>query len=185
MKLEVIVIARKKVSLTPILLSLIVAIAIGAAIGFVKFLFQDIIGFSLIIFFPLIYGIVIGIVLSLLFARFGLKSEKLAVIFSIISITVAIFVFMELERSHIEGLLLDYRAEAGEDVSDLYLTWEGYFNIIGETGTGIGFIVGPSIPITGPLFYALMLFEFGIMYYFAVKKVKELSYKYAQKHYTI
>ncbi len=158
-------------------MSLLTSIGIGLLIGSIKFLFEDIVGFSLIIVFPLAYGFFIGFVLARLFSHFGLKNERSAVIFAILSITVAIGTFVLLDWSYIENILLGQLVAEGEDVTGSYLPFEGYIAVIGESGVNVGYFGVRGANLTGNLFYALMLFEFGLMYYFAVKNVRQAIYK--------
>ena len=149
-----------------------VSVVVGLLIGFVKYLFDDVIGFSLIVVFPLIYGWLIGLVLAKLFNNFKLQNQKLAIYFSILSITTAIALFFFLDFFYVQSLILDYFASQGEDITDMYLTVPGYFSTIGEIGTSVGFGGVRGIEITGIWFYGLMIVEFGLMYYYAIKNVR-------------
>jgi hypothetical protein len=154
-----------------------VSIGLGIAIGCIKFLFEDIIGFSLIVIFPMIYGIAVGYALARVFHFVRLEEEGLAECLAALSITIAIVTFFHLERARLEGIVLERLAAEGMDVSGLSLPWIGYFSLLGELGTEVGlapFWWGPGMEIKGAWFYALMIFEFILMYWFAVRKVKEL-----------
>lgn len=157
----------------PVALSLIVSVILGLIIGLVKFLFEDIIGFSLIILFPLIYGIAVGYALGWVFSRFGSQRKDLGVLFAALSITVAILSFAAFERAYFETVVIDTLTLEGEDMTGFYLTWTDYVYLLGEVGTSVGFIVGPGLEITGGLYYIILLLEFGLMYYFAIQKVRE------------
>jgi uncharacterized membrane protein len=158
------------------LLPPIVSITLGIAIGCIKFLFEDVIGFSLIVIFPMIYGVAVGYALAHVFRFVRLEEEELAECFAALSITVAIVTFFHLERAYLEGIVPERLAAEGRDVSGLSLPWVDYFGLLGELGTEIRLLQiwwEAGMEIKGAWFYALMIFEFILMYWFAVQKVRE------------
>ncbi len=167
-------VAKKQPANTVIVL--LVSLLAGVLIGGVKFAVDDFIGWSLVIVFSLIYGTVMFHMMYRLTRKYETvwEASRTIIVFGVLAVVASAATFYLLDYKYTEYIGLSSLAEEGIDVSDRYLSFEGYLDIRGSSVSTLGRLFR-GFQISGIGIYIFDLVEFLAIAFACIRGIRTIT----------